>query len=221
MAQLRDASSRDTERARSLLSQRPILLVAIVGVLLLVGISGFAGSFAARGQQDSLVERTSQDDTESERGEDGTSDEGDKIVVDVSGAVKNPCVVTLSEGDRVSDAIEAAGGLNEDADVSVLNRAAKLSDGMKITVPRVGESASSAQSDGGGETSSEASSSLININTASEDELQELSGVGPSTAAAIVQDREENGLFTSPEDLMRVSGIGEKKFAKVKDSICI
>ena len=61
----------------------------------------------------------------------------------------------------------------------------------------------------------------MNINTASADELKSLSGVGDATAAAIIQDREQNGPFAAPEDLMRVSGIGEKKFAKIQDAICV
>lgn len=146
------------------------------------------------------------------------------LIVDVSGAVLNPGVYELKEGARVDDAIQAAGGLSEDADTSALNRASLLSDGMKITVPHQGEVAQdSSSAAGSAQVSSGAptAKSLININTASSEELQSLSGVGPSTAEAIIADREENGLFASVEDLMRVSGIGEKKFAKIKDSICV
>ena len=136
----------------------------------------------------------------------------------------NPGVYELKEGSRVDDAIQAAGGLSEDADTSALNRASLLSDGMKITVPRQGEAArEGSPAVGDAQVSSDASTakSLININTASSEELQTLNGVGPSTAEAIIADREENGLFATTEDLMRVSGIGDRKFAKIKDAICV
>lgn len=147
------------------------------------------------------------------------------VVVHVDGAVMLPGVYELADGARVNDAIELAGGLTAEADTSTLNLAAKLADGQKVTVPLVGESTNSASSgeamlsaDGSG---SSAANTLVNINTASADELDTLPGVGPSTAATIIQDREQSGPFTSIEDIMRISGIGEKKFAKIKDYICV
>lgn len=145
------------------------------------------------------------------------------IFVHIDGAVVAPGVYELTGAHpRVNDAVIAAGGLAEDADTSALNLAAVLSDGEKIHVPRQGEAVATEQ------TSSEAalrpdagpsSSGVININTATAEELDSLPGVGPSTAAAIVEDRERNGPFASLEDLMRVSGIGEGKFSKLKDQI--
>lgn len=157
-----------------------------------------------------------------------------RVLIHVDGAVASPGVYALALADpRVEDAVEAAGGLAQDADTTSLNLAAPVADGTKVHVPRQGE-ASQGTSDTAGSgtgagaasasgTASSASSpgGLININTASEAELQALPGVGQATAAAIVKDREANGAFTSKEDLMRVSGIGEKKFAKVRDLICV
>lgn len=146
--------------------------------------------------------------------------------VDVDGAVVRPGVYRLKDGARVSQAIDAAGGLTVEADVTGLNRASKITDGQKIYVPTVGEQQAAAAV-GGAESSAAttpgagSSSGLVNINTASAAELQTLSGIGPSMAQLIIDDRSKNGPFASVDDLMRVSGIGEKKLAKIKDCICI
>jgi len=124
-----------------------------------------------------------------------------QIYVDIGGAVKNPQVVELPEGSRVEDAIEAAGGLTDKADLTDINRAAFLEDGDRGTVP---------QGDG-----------RVNINTADSEQLQELSGVGPATAEKIIEYREENGRFSKIEDIKNVSGIGDKTFEEFKDDIKI
>lgn len=145
------------------------------------------------------------------------------IFVHIDGAVAAPGVYELTGAHpRVNDAVMAAGGLAGDADTAALNLAAALSDGEKIHVPRQGEAVASGQTFSGPASGSDGGASLsgvININTATAEELDSLPGIGPSTAAAIVEDRERNGPFASPEDLMRVSGIGEGKFSKLKDQI--
>lgn len=141
-----------------------------------------------------------------------------QVYVYVTGAVVNPGVYSLDEGLRVCDAVEAAGGLTEDADASTVNLARVLSDGEHIALPTKAEVETAlAQGPAGGA----AASSLVNINTADASALETLSGVGSATAQAIISDREQNGPFSTIEDLMRVDGIGEKKFAKLKDSICV
>lgn len=149
-----------------------------------------------------------------------------EVYVDVDGAVVRPGVYRLKDGARVSQAIDAAGGLTAEADVTGLNRASKITDGQKIYVPTVGEQQAAAAV-GGAESSAAttlgagSSSGLVNINTASAAELQTLSGIGPSMAQSIIDERTKNGAFASVDDLMRVSGIGEKKLAKIKDCICV
>lgn len=149
-----------------------------------------------------------------------------EVYVDVDGAVVRPGVYRLKEGARVSQALDAAGGLTVEADVTGLNRASKITDGQKIYVPTVGEQQAAAAV-GGAESSAAttpgagSSSGLVNINTASAAELQTLSGIGPSVAQSIIDERTKNGAFASVDDLMRVSGIGEKKLAKIKDCICV
>lgn len=149
-----------------------------------------------------------------------------EVYVDVDGAVVRPGVYRLKDGARVSQAIDAAGGLTAEADVTGLNRASKVADGKKIYVPKVGEQqtvSADGGADGGAVLASGANdvAGLVNINTASAAELQTLSGIGPSMAQSIIDERTKNGAFASVDDLMRVSGIGEKKLAKIKDCICV
>lgn len=148
------------------------------------------------------------------------------LVVDVDGAVNGPGVYEIAVPNaRVRDAVNAAGGLAADADTAQINLASPLADGQKVYVPRQGETAPAATSSGSGVVSQGAatgsSNAVVNINSATAEELETLPGVGEATAEAIIQDREQNGPFASTEDLMRVSGIGEKKYAKLEGLICV
>lgn len=156
------------------------------------------------------------------------------VYVDIDGAVKHPMLAELPTGSRVEDAIEAAGGLKKDADLTQVNRAALLTDGEKIYIPAEGETTSAgtasggAASDGSGSAGTGSGAQLagisggkININTADVVLLQQLTGVGPVTAQKIVDYREQNGSFTAIEDLKKVSGIGEKTFEKMRDDVTI
>lgn len=188
-----------------------LALVALVVALVCVAVRGRATEGLFRGQGGIEIERG---ETASETAEEEPQEEPVTLVVHVDGMVGTPGVYELTEGARVSDAVTAAGGLAEGADTSSLNLAAPLADGEKVYVPAEGEEAT---------TSSEGASSggLVNLNNASVEQLDELPGVGEATAHAIIEDREANGPFTTPEDLMRVSGIGEKKFAKLEGMICV
>lgn len=169
-----------------------------------------------------VVERGDREGPDAPREAGGAAEAVDAVVVvDVSGAVAAPGVVSLPEGSRVGDAIDAAGGLAADADVAELNRAEVVSDGQKVTVPRQGDPPARVPAAETGAPAAAMASGKVNINTADESELDALPGVGPSTARSIIEDRERNGSFTSPEDIMRVSGIGEKKFERLRDLISI
>lgn len=150
------------------------------------------------------------------------------IYVDVKGAVKKPGVYQLEPSSRVFDAVEKAGGLDQKADEKRINFAKKLEDGMVVYIPSVGEkmetTAAFFENTAEGQnlsTPSNESKQLININTAAKEELQNLTGIGPSKAEAIIAYREENGPFQKPEDLLEVSGIGEKTFEKIKNEITV
>lgn len=150
--------------------------------------------------------------------------------VHVGGAVAAPGVYDLAEGARVLDAVEAAGGFAEGAARDALNLARAVSDGEQVVVPSEADiAAQEAVSAGAGGAAAGAGASAaaggaggkVNINTASAAQLDTLPGVGASTAEKIVADREANGPFKTVEDLKRVSGIGDKKFAALADAICV
>ena len=143
----------------------------------------------------------------------------EKIIVDVAGAVNSPKVVELPADSRVADAIAAAGGLTNDADTSMINQAAFLNDGEKIYIPEIGENDGSVS---GMNTSSVAQqASKIDINTATSEELQTLTGVGPATAEKIINYRSDVGYFKEIDELKNVDRIGEKTFEKLKDYIMV
>ena len=150
--------------------------------------------------------------------------------VHVGGAVAAPGVYDLAEGARVLDAVEAAGGFAEGAARDALNLARAVSDGEQVVVPSEADiAAQDVASAGAGGAAAGAGASAaaggaggkVNINTASAAQLDTLPGVGASTAETIVADREANGPFKTVEDLKRVSGIGDKKFAALADAICV
>ncbi len=141
------------------------------------------------------------------------------IYVDVGGQVNNPTVVELPEGSRVQDAIDAAGGITENADLTEINRAALVEDGEKIFVPAFAEDDESSAEYSSKGMPAVQSDGKININIADSQQLQELDGIGPATAEKIIDYREENGRFASVEDIKKVSGIGEKTYEALKDNI--
>lgn len=134
---------------------------------------------------------------------------GVSIVVDVSGAVRQPGVYKLTYGSRMLDAINAAGGELKNADLASLNLAEKVVDGAKIEIPRI-----SRESSGTGISSGSSVSEKIRVNSATEAELDALPGVGPAMAKKIVDYRKQHGAFSKLADLTNVSGIGEKKLKK-------
>lgn len=144
--------------------------------------------------------------------------EPELFMVDVKGEVHVPGVYELPADGRVKDAIAMAEGLTDEANELAINFAQKVEDQMVIYVPHMDNDSGLPENTtiGAGEASG---ATVININTASEQELMTLSGIGQAKAQQIIQYREENGLFDTPEDLMNVSGIGEKSFETLKDSI--
>ena len=203
-----------------------VALLACVGLARMWGTSSITIERDAPTEPEDEGEKTLSDPAEPQAEPTPDAAMPVQVVVHVDGEVASPGVVTLEvPSPRVNDAVELAGGLTESADTTTLNLAAPLADGQKIHVPAQGEQAPEEVPSGepnapGQETPSPNESfGRVNINTANADELKSLPGVGEATATAIVKERESAGPFTSPEDIMRVSGIGEKKFAKIKDLI--
>ena len=166
-------------------------------------------------------------------------EETTKIIIHVTGAVKNEGIVQIEEGGRIADAVDAANGFSEDADISQINLAYQLEDGQKIYIPsindeKIGEEEKVLQKE---YVTDEAGDDIIledeisnvkskkdekiNINTADQIELEEIPGVGESTAQKIIEYRETNGKFKTIEDIKNVNGIVESEFENMKEKICV
>lgn len=200
------------EKLRSFIDENRDMLIKVAAAAVLVTAAFFV--FVAGGEEEdkrAAVEKPVVTEEETTAA---------VILVDIGGEVNNPMVAQLKEGSRVDDAIMAAGGVTENADLTQINRAAFVEDGEKILIP--------SREDEGlyGEPGDEMAvtgyrDERININTAGSEELQLLDGIGPVTAQKIIEYREENGRFRSIEDIKEVSGIGDKTFEKFKDDIRI
>ncbi|GLB46991.1 competence protein [Philodulcilactobacillus myokoensis] len=153
------------------------------------------------------------------------------VVVDVKGAVKQPGVYRLPSSLRIDDAVEAAGGLTKSADGNHVNLAQKLNDQQVIYVPFRGEikgkivtnvnNTSSSQTSDISGSSSDSTSNKINLNTADENELQKINGVGEKKAQKILDYRKEHGDFNKIEDIKNIPGFGDRSFDNIKNFICV
>ena len=188
---------------------------ALIGgiLLILVGMGSLFSKKEESVEETTVVEMT----VLAEKTEDSTTQET-VIFVDIKGAVKNPGVYQMKVGDRVKDALDAAGGLTAEADSQKVNLAQRVEDQMVIVVPKVGEEGAAAIP--AGATSKEATKEgKVNINTATVEELKTLKGVGEKKAEAIIEYRKKNGSFKTKEDLMKVRGIGKKLFESFEERI--
>ena len=148
------------------------------------------------------------------------------VYVYICGEVANPGVYELSEDSRIYEAVDAAGGFTENAARESINLASKVSDGMQITIYNKEEAASlpaggTSAGKNSGQDQMSGSSSLVNLNTATKEELMTLKGIGESKAEDIIRYREKSGGFKKIEDIMKISGIKEAGFQKIKDSITV
>ncbi len=194
----------------------------VVALLLAVGVVVYRQpKSTSMSQLEPLLETVSSSPTSSSTSSSPTTQTPTAVVkVHVTGAVQSPGVVTLTEGARVIEAIEAAGGLQKDASPGELNMAAVVPDGSQITIGtknnpggelRTSQSSSSTNQTSGGMSQG----SLVNLNTATQAELETLPQVGPVLASEIIAWRTKNGGFKSVEQLQEVKGIGEKTFKRL------
>lgn len=143
----------------------------------------------------------------------------EKIKVHIAGSVVNEGIIELEEGDRIADAIKEAGGTTADANLNKINLAYKLQDGQKIYIPNQNEE--DEQNDNEDIITNINETNKININTATQTELEVLPGIGPSTAIKIINYRNTNGKFKKIEDIKNVPGIGEAKFQNIEEQITV
>ena len=169
--------------------------------------------------------------SEVDKKEDDDEIEENTIIIHITGAVENEGIVEVKENARINDVIKAAGGLSDDANLESVNLAYAVEDGQKIYIPSIKDQVEDIEDDelASQNASNEViqqnddqkSTNLININTASQEKLEELPGIGSSIATKIITYREKNGKFKNIEDIKNVSGIGDAKYDTIKNYICI
>ena len=210
-----------------------IFAAIVIGLCAIAGVKIFESEGNARYEiaQSEDIEKESSDLKKDNNSSQSTNNSTTtEVTVYISGAVKTEGVITMSSEDRLSDAIKVMGGIVEGADMNAINLAEKLVDGKHYVIPKQGEqipndvnagggvSGASTQTAGGSERGQ---GGLVNLNTATIEQLDTLPGVGEATANKIITYREENGGFKSIEDLKNVKGIGDKKFEEIKGNICV
>lgn len=199
-------------------------IVIIVGIIIIIGILYFIYNGVDKKSTDQIdnnmlsIENNTKENEESK----------ELVIVHITGAVKTPGIVKLPEGARIEDAIDKAGGLTEEGDISDVNLAYVLEDGIKIKIPTISEEKNEEiiiSNSGEGiiekEISNNSENKLININKANETDLQTLPGIGASLAGRIIEYRNSNGKFNKIEDIKNVSGIGDSKYENIKNLICV
>lgn len=185
-----------------------VLLIAGLAVAVVISLIGSAGSTST------IVVSSTASPTER------AGESGAVAYVHILGAVASPGVYQLREGERVIDAVASAGGFTPTADQRGVNLARFVVDGEQIHVPEIGAD-SSADAIGPGGAAPGIEQGKVNLNTATSDELEELPRVGPEMASRIIAWRDANGPFTAVDELMSITGIGEKTFDALKDLVTV
>lgn len=198
-------------------------IILITSMFLGLTILGFGYKYLSSNKQNKIVENINIGNKQQKEDDSlENNKQSSEIYIHIDGEVKNPGVYKMKNGDRVNDVIQAAGGLTDNADKSKINLAIKLKDEMKIHIYKIGEDKNNSNSKSLDENTNSNlnNTKLININTASKDELCKLNGIGENKAKLIIQYREKKK-FTKIEDITKVSGIGKKTFEKIKNDITV
>lgn len=221
---------------------KPILITLIIILLLLLGYyiyyqnSNIYKEFETSSNKEELLpyenEQEKNEEQEEISNQEETIEDVEIILVHITGEVKNMGVVELEKGARIIDAVNKAGGFTEYADTEEVNLAYELSDGIQIYIPGKKEDIDNSErkyiTTNSGDNvvmeekrMEESNNILVNINEATQTELETLPGIGPSIALKIISYREKEGKFLTIEDIKNVSGIGDNKFEKIKELICV
>lgn len=204
------------------------IIIGILIAILVIGI-GIYGFVTMQNEENSI---DINDMIETENIEQNNSEQEEKIVVHITGEVNKAGVVILPKGARIADAIEAAEGTTKEADLEQINLAYVLEDGQKIYIPNKKDKEANSEkvyitSESGNNVivkdtiTSKGENKKVNINQATQSELETLPGIGPSIASRIIEYRQQNGKFNTIEDLKNVKGIGDAKFENVKKYIVV
>lgn len=205
------------------LSFKQKLAIGIVGVLIIVGVGVYI--YWANKAEEEYDFNNFYANTEPDK------KKGNTIIVHITGEVKNAGIIELPEESRIADAIKKAGGVTQEADLDQVNLAFVLSDGQKIYIPSKKEKEAN---EGKVYITTESGNNVIikdkveggkkqkvNINEAKQEDFEQLPGIGPSIAKKIIEYREQNGKFTSIDELQEVKGIGEAKLENIKEYITV
>jgi competence protein ComEA len=210
------------------INKKQKIIIILIGIASLIGISYFL-FFKEEDTNIQELENISVTEETKEK------EENSKIMIHIAGAVQKEGILELDKNSRIADAIEKAGGLKEEACLDNINLAEILEDGSKIDIPTktdaesqehevestIKQSKTQSTTKSDTITSQQTQKGKININTASQSELENLPGIGPSTASKIIEYRKENGKFKSIENIKDVKGIGDSKYNKIKDYITV
>ncbi len=207
------------------LSKKQIALIVAIGLVFVIVILCYLYKVYNEGEEDADFDVEISNDVNYEQ----SIGESGKVVVHIAGEVNSPGIIEADANSRIADIVEKAEGLTEYANIDNVNLAYVVQDGQKIVIPsvedEVGENEEYITSGAGdgiveGEVSiGNGEIDVVNINTATQTQLEQLPGIGPSTALKIIDYRKSNGRFNSIDDIKNVSGIGDAKFEKIKDYI--
>ncbi len=217
------------------LTKKQLIIIVVIGVIIISVIGYYIYSTKSDESYEQLDVISENEAPQTTENVENSIEEKEEIVIHIAGEVNNPGIVRAQEGSRIADIIEQAGGLTPKANLTNINLAYIVEDGQKITIPSKeeqevkeyitsegGEGVSGGMSQTGNKQNTTTNTnSKININKATKEELQILSGIGEATAQKIIDYRKANGEFKQIEDLKNVSGIGEAKFNAIKDNIKI
>ena len=205
------------------LSFKQKIIIGVIGALIILGVGVYIYVTNSTKEEYDFNDFYTNVETD--------SSEGNTIIVHITGEVKNAGIIELPEESRIADAIEKAGGVTKEADLNQVNLAFVLSDGQKIYIPNKKESK---ENEGKAYITAESGNNVIikdkveggktqkvNINEAKQEDFEQLPGIGPSIAKKIVEYRQQNGKFTSIDELQEVKGIGEAKFENIKEYIMV
>jgi len=231
---------------KRLKNSKKVFLLIIISILIIIGYYIYyrSNNYYKEYEKDIEIEETIEVNEENmlntekkldeTNGEEVKDKKEERIIVHITGEVKHWGVLELEKGSRIIDAVNKAGGFTDEADIEKVNLAYELTDGVKVYIPSKNidkESNITTQKyitmeSGDNEIVEEtemkqSGNTLVNINEATQTELETLPGIGPSIALKIISYRKENGKFSSIEDIKNVSGIGENKFESIRELICI
>ncbi|MBX9954059.1 helix-hairpin-helix domain-containing protein [Peribacillus simplex] len=205
--------------------KRKMTMITVAVAFVAGGIYFFSQQGEDQADMEDIFSVTAKE-AEMEQSVNESAAEPEIIKVDVKGAVKSPGIFTAQAGDRVIDLISSAGSFTEKADTDKVNFAQIIEDQMVIYVPEIGEEDKGNLENIQVGTSGDAvtkgtSGGLVNLNTATQEDLQTLTGIGPSKATAILEYRETVGKFKEVDELKQVTGIGDKTFERLRDSVSV